>query len=145
MSVMEFSRFEHLADTQGGDLNRWPERERAAAHRLLEADPRAGRLLADARLLDAVLAEWRVEPASAALRERVLAGAEVRRAGRTIIHGVRLWFAGAGLAAAAAGVFCGVSLASVAVREAQDEAAFVAAYRDPVLATSSLSEPVRAL
>lgn len=75
--------------------------------------------------LDEWLDAWRVEPASAALREAVLAGApKPRRRGLRLrsIAGPRLWFVGAGLAAGLAGLTCGAALAAVAVRNDRAEA-----------------------
>ena len=83
----------------------------------------------DDERLDELLDAWRVEPASATLRDAVMARAPKPRAAgvRLPFAGARLWLAGAGLAAGLAGLSCGVAFASVAVRDAKDEALVAAA------------------
>ncbi len=87
----------------------------------------------DDERLDQLLDAWRMEPASADLREAVLAGApsprgaKLRASLRWPFAGARLWMAGAGLAAGLAGVSCGAAFASDAVRDARDEALVAAA------------------
>ncbi len=89
----------------------------------------AGMQKMDEEGLDELLDAWRVEPASAALRDAVLARAPAPRARgfRLPRAGARLWLAGGGLAAALAGMSCGAAFASVAVRDARDEALVAAA------------------
>jgi hypothetical protein len=79
--------------------------------------------------LDDLLNAWRLEPPSAALRDAVMAAAPgPRTAGfRLPFAGARLWLAGAGLAAGLAGLSCGAAFASVAARDARDEALVAAA------------------
>ena len=75
--------------------------------------------------LDELLDAWRVEPATMALRDAVLAGAPrrgARFAVRLPLSGVRLWLAGASVAAGLAGISCGAVISTVAVKEARDEA-----------------------
>ena len=81
MTTMDLERFEHLADAYGADLRRWPEAEREAARRLLAADPRAGRVLDAADVLDAFLDKAPRPAPSYALRERVIADAAGGRLG----------------------------------------------------------------
>lgn len=151
MTGMDLDRFRALAETYGGDIRRWPEAERDGAAALAAVDQGAASALAEAALLDEALDDWRVEPAGLALRDRVATGAPTARrswsvpvwAGRG--EGLRLWFAGAGLAAGLLGVSCGVILSTAAVREARDEAMVAAAYHDSSSTLSSFSEPVRTL
>ncbi len=96
--------------------------------------------------LDELLDAWRVAPPSADLRDAVMAGApRPRSAGfRLPFAGARLWLAGAGLAAGVAGLSCGVAFASVAVRDARDEA-LVAAAAPGSGAIEPIPDPVRRL
>ncbi|HEY1073742.1 hypothetical protein, partial [Brevundimonas sp.] len=111
--TMTYERFETLADAYGGDLRRWPETEREAARALLDSDPRAAALLAEADGLDALLDAAPRAVVSADLRDRVIASAAtagLKPRGRFHI-GRLLWWSGAGWAAAAcAGVVFGVGL-----------------------------------
>lgn len=52
---MKLSRFQHLAESHGGDIDRWPLAEREAARRLVASSREAQEALADARRLDAWL------------------------------------------------------------------------------------------
>ena len=135
---MDFQRFTILSETYGGRIARWPEAERKAAYSLADADARASALLREADGLDAVLDDWRVEPADRVLRQAVLASAsgKARRGRRQTFpaRDLRLWFAGAGLAAGLAGVFCGAVLSTVAVGEARDEALVASAVSDTTVA-----------
>ncbi len=98
--------------------------------------------------LNELLDAWRVEPATAALREAVMATAPAPRStrfGLSALRGARLWLAGAGLAAGLAGVSCGVVFSTVAVREAQDEALVASAVGEGAPAIAPIMEPVRTL
>jgi len=53
---MTLEDFRRLADTWGGDIERWPEAERAAARRLA-ASPQTAEFLKSAARLDALVAE----------------------------------------------------------------------------------------
>ncbi len=106
----------------------------------------------DDKRLDDLLDAWRVEPASAALREAVLAGAPAPRPSgskaasfRLPFAGARLWLAGAGLAAGLAGLSCGAAFASAAVRDARDEALVASAAPGGAAALAPFSEPARRL
>lgn len=103
-------RFEVLAEAFGGDVARWPEAERDAAAAVMAAEPDwAGRVLARADQLDAMLGGFPAPLASGALAERIAAGAprpRPRWRGWLLPAGM-----GAGLAAAcAAGLMLGVQL-----------------------------------
>ena len=100
----------------------------------------------DDECLDELLDAWRTPPASVALRDAVMAAApKPRRAGfRLPFAGAKFWFAGAGLAAGLAGLSCGVAFASVAVRDARDEA-LVAAAAPGSASIVPLPETVRSL
>jgi hypothetical protein len=104
----------------------------------------------DDRRLDELLDAWRVEPATMALRDAVMATAPRRGAARVRLpafglelSGVRLWLAGAGVAAGLAGVSCGAVLSTVAVREAQDEALVASAVSEGSTAATLYPEPAR--
>lgn len=106
----------------------------------------------DDQRLNELLDAWTVEAPRHELRQAVLAAAPTRRrlgfgfGGRfAAIGGVRLWFAGAGIAAAVAGVSCGVAFSSVAAREAQDEALITSVTAEASAAISPLAEPTRSL
>jgi hypothetical protein len=55
--MLTLRRFRALADSYGGDLQRWPQEERDAAQALLNISPQAHALLDEARALDHVIAE----------------------------------------------------------------------------------------
>lgn len=74
MNGMDLERLEALLDTHGGDLRRWPSRERSAAERLIGESPAARTLLAQAAELDAALDAWTVAPPSPQLGARLQAG-----------------------------------------------------------------------
>lgn len=114
MMTMDLERFEHLAGAYGADLRRWPEAEREAARLLLAADPRAGLVLGEADVLDALLSAAPRPAPSHVLRERIIADAAGARLGRTRrLWGPIAWASGAGWAAAAcAGVAFGMVLTS---------------------------------
>jgi ferric-dicitrate binding protein FerR (iron transport regulator) len=109
--MMNAERFEQLIDAYGARPERWPEDERAAAEQWLAATPAAAARLDEARALDAALDAWTLPPASAVLREKVVATAPKPRLVR---RPARLWWAGAGLVAACAmGMVAGANLADV--------------------------------
>ena len=100
---MDSSRFRMLTDAYGGDVARWPPKERAGArwfelrHPLLAARMRAG-----GRELDNLLAHYRPLGLSSELTERIAAAALGRLpARRRRSVGGAIWI-GAGLAAACA-------------------------------------------
>ncbi len=142
--MIDIERFRILAESYGGDITRWPEADRVGAKALAKADARAAQTLAEWAALDDALHEWRIPSASASLRETVLAGAPSRgrRRARAALwaNDLRLWFAGAGLAAGLAGVFCGAVLSTVAVREARDEALVASAVSDNSVALIPTSD-----
>lgn len=49
---MTISRFHHLAQVHGADIERWPAQVRAAARELLAGSPEAQRIMAEAADLD---------------------------------------------------------------------------------------------
>jgi hypothetical protein len=113
--IMSETRFADLAAAWGGELRRWPLEHQAAARALVDARPVAtGRLLFEARQLDAALETAPGLPVSAELRDRVIAAAaEAGPGARAVWPGLRrlLWIGGTGWAAAAcAGVVFGVTL-----------------------------------
>lgn len=64
---MHIARFEHLLDTHGADLGRWPPAEAAAARALLMESPQAQALLHRAAALDDILRDSRALPDAATL------------------------------------------------------------------------------
>jgi anti-sigma factor RsiW len=68
---LTLERFEQLLDRHGAELDRFPERDRAAAAELLAADPEARRLHAQAAALEAGLRGLPAPEPSAALRRAV--------------------------------------------------------------------------
>lgn len=66
-------RFAAIVDAYGASPMRWPVAERSAAEALLAVSAEARALLADARMLDGMLASAPVEAPSSALVERLMA------------------------------------------------------------------------
>lgn len=52
MTTMSEARFRELADAFGGDLSKWPERERPAAMQLLGEAPRLNAVLSEESVFD---------------------------------------------------------------------------------------------
>jgi hypothetical protein len=78
--MMRIARFEHLLDTHGADLGRWPPEEAGAARALLMASPEAQALLRQAAELDDLLRDSRALPDAAALaRMRAHVAGQVAR------------------------------------------------------------------
>jgi hypothetical protein len=71
--TMTAERFKTLLEAYGGDLARWPNAERLAAHAYARGAPEAPGLLAEARQIDALLARAVVTPPRAALEAAILA------------------------------------------------------------------------
>lgn len=122
---MKRDRLIELADAHGADLRRWPDAERDAARALLDTDPAARDVLAQAAALDDLLDAAPRPMVSAELRDRVIVSAA--KAGlrpRARFHiGRLLWWSGAGWAAAAcAGVVFGVGLTTHVTADAQADA-----------------------
>lgn len=69
---LTLARFTELVEAYGAELARWPELERARASELIEAQPQAAELLAEAAELDALLDGYRTQAPSPRLRARVL-------------------------------------------------------------------------
>ena len=125
---MDRTRFQALADAHGGDVTRWPEAERDAALSLLADQPGMARsVLAAAHRLDMVLDALPAPAVSAALRERVLAGAPAVRADAATW---RRWLTGAGIGltlatACAGGVAFGVSAAQPSADDRRADSALM--------------------
>jgi hypothetical protein len=58
---LSIERFQALVEAYGGDVERFPQRERTAARELLRRDQAAQRLVQAARAFDAVLEEARLD------------------------------------------------------------------------------------
>lgn len=98
--------FRSLAETWGGDLDRWPRDRQAEARRLLERSGEARRLLADAAALDALIASAAPVTLDPAVIDKVMALPRGVRQERKASAGWRFDFSMvlprfAGLAAAA--------------------------------------------
>lgn len=118
--LMDRARFNDLAAAYGGDLERWPAKDRAGARALLAEEPGLQRTLDEAEGLDRLL-DAAPEPAfSGMLRERILSqGPRVDRGWRS----ARRWMAGAGLAAACAlGVLLGSTYSAALLNDPVAEA-----------------------
>src|SRR5258708_33747216 len=86
-------RFHQIVEAYGADPRRWPQQERAAAEAWAAAHrAEAGALLADAAGIDAWLAADKVDPPGAALQQRVIGSAPVRRPSAPRR---KLWWSGA--------------------------------------------------
>lgn len=72
--MMTLKRFKALADSYGGDLQRWPERVRPQARALLDSSPEAESIIASARELDEAIT------AAAAQRSESLWSGDRRKA-----------------------------------------------------------------
>ena len=99
--MMDLTRFTALCDAYGGEIARWPEGDRDGAAALAAREPAAAAVLAEAVVLDGLLAGSRSQAPSAALRDRLLAAAPRERARASFDW---LFKAGLGAALAAAGV-----------------------------------------
>lgn len=73
---MELERLRELIDAYGADPHRWPEGEREEAAVFAEGSPEAQRLQAEARRLDAVLAQAPDPALSPTLGTKILALAD---------------------------------------------------------------------
>lgn len=102
---MRPERFAALLDAYGAEPRRWPDEERRAALEYLMTTPDARRLRAEAAELDRLLDAAPAAPPTAALRERVLGEAPVRRS-----SGERRFVAGALAASLLLGFVVGATL-----------------------------------
>ena len=101
-------RFRMLCDSYGGTIVRWPQPVRVQAQALATHAP-FRMMLVDAQCLDELLDSWSMAPPPVELRARILA-----KRPRPLIHRLRLWWAGLGIATALAGAAMGsVAAASV--------------------------------
>jgi hypothetical protein len=125
---MTLERFAALAEAYGGDVARWPQREREGAAQLMAAEPAQVRdILARADDLDAALAAYSPPRVATGLVDRIVAGAPRPPAPRPFGWLVPAGM-GAGLAAAcAAGMVLGARLSTPPV---QDPDSIVAAVSD---------------
>ena len=128
---MDLQRFTALCEAYGGDMARWPEAERADAASLAAREPAAAGLLVAGRALDQILDESRPVPASAALRERILAAAPAPRRERPLAWIMKAGL-GAGLAAAGvAGLLVGGAITAAAGPSGPDAEAVAALETSP--------------
>jgi hypothetical protein len=72
MNALALERFAELADAYGGDLQRWPAEQRAAAAQLLAGSEQARAILRAASELDDALGGPSPESALQAVRARIL-------------------------------------------------------------------------
>ena len=116
-------RFAALADAYGGEIDRWPAAEQAAARAFWGAHPaQAAAILTAADGLDGLLAASPEPVFSGVLRERILSTAG-RPAERRGWIAQRRWVSGFGLAAAcAAGILFGSSFSGQIIGDSALEA-----------------------
>lgn len=69
---LTLARFTELLDAYGAELTRWPELERPRAAELIDAQPQAAKLLAEAAQLDGLLDSYHTPEPAPRLRARVL-------------------------------------------------------------------------
>jgi hypothetical protein len=82
---LSIERFQALVEAYGGDLERFPQRERAGARELLRRDAAAQRLVQAARAFDLVLEEARLD-VSPALLERLSAIPRQHAQGASVVR-----------------------------------------------------------
>ncbi len=104
-------RFRDLIDAYGGDPQRWPANERAAALALADADARARALLDEAKSLDTLIGSMQIKPPVIDTARIVAAASRLAQEPDTInvvpfarkrgaMRPIALWARGAALAAA---------------------------------------------
>ena len=71
-SNLTLARFGELLEAYGADLARWPEAARAPAQRLIDTQPEAARMFAEAVELDVALDAYELAEPPPRLRARVL-------------------------------------------------------------------------
>lgn len=112
---MSPERFAQLAAAYGGDVRRWPERDRLIAAALLAETTALRSVLAAEDALDAVLTEASRPVVSPALRARLITAAPVARQAAERLWN---WWSGVGLAGAcAAGVVLGLAAHPMSIEE----------------------------
>ncbi|MFL9961776.1 hypothetical protein PQR02_11855 [Paraburkholderia sediminicola] len=88
-------RFHQIVDAYGADPRRWPMQERAAAQAWAQSHrAEADAMMSDAAGIDAWLAADKIDPPGAALQQRIVERAPVRRP----VARRRLWWSGAAVA-----------------------------------------------
>jgi hypothetical protein len=107
---LDIARFQQLADAYGGVITHWPAEYRDVATRMA-THREAAAILAEALALDETLDAWRVPLPTPALAARVSARgqSDIRRPW----FGMRLWWTGAGFAAALAGAAAGIAATAI--------------------------------
>ena len=122
---MNAERFETLTSAYGADLRRWPAAERDAALAFMAADKlQAGRILFEARQVDAALDASPTAEVSHALREAILAAAPQPRPEPKRFFDFSRWaVAGAALACACVvGIVAGAGAVERITADAQADA-----------------------
>lgn len=124
MTAMTDTRLLEIIETWGADAAGWPQDERAAAEAHLAASPeRFAAALADARALDQMFDSLPQPEMPRALTEAIIAAAprpKASRGGLPRWFGLRTpWAPASGMAAAALGLFMGLTVAPAA--SADDE------------------------
>ncbi len=119
-------RFRIIVEAYGADSRRWPDAERDAARAWAGTHrDQAGAVLAEAAELDGWLGASRVEPASAALFERIVASAPAPAPRRLSWSRGRLWWSGAAVVGiGAAGALAGALAMSATLLSASPLAAY---------------------
>ncbi|HHN66923.1 MAG TPA: hypothetical protein ENK15_02640 [Thermopetrobacter sp.] len=106
---MTIGALRDLLERHGADEDRWPERHRAAMKRRCAADRRAAQALAEARALDALLAEPGPPPPNPALAGAILRAARGAPDAANDNPPARWWAAGALAASLLLGLWLGLS------------------------------------
>lgn len=124
MTAMTDTRLLEIIETWGADAAGWPQDERAAAEAHLAVSPeRFAAALADARALDQMFDSLPQPEMPRALTEAIIAAAprpKASRGGLPRWFGLRTpWAPASGMAAAALGLFMGLTVAPAA--SADDE------------------------
>tara|TARA_R110002012_G_scaffold208332_3_gene378402 strand:+ start:368 stop:808 length:441 start_codon:yes stop_codon:yes gene_type:complete len=109
MTRMSEARFRELADAFGGDLTKWPERDRPAATRLLGEQPRLNAVLSEETLFDTELEALMAAPEPIEIRAqsdiRAPAGFSAQGLLNMLWPFGGIWQPAAGLVAASAAGF----------------------------------------
>ncbi len=126
---MDEDRFQQLINTYGASPRRWPEAEREAAMQLASASPGAAARLARASALDGALEAWILDHPRTSLREQILLATPGWRV--PAYRQPRVWWAGAGLAAACAlGVVAGALTSGPLLHGPRGDVAVLAGFDD---------------
>ena len=147
MNDLTADRVRALLDAYGADHGRWPQAERAAAQRLMAADPALAAEVAEAAAVDTLLDALPDPAPGPALRVALKAIPERDRLGWTdrlaaLWPFEAPWRPAAGLAAAAA---VGLVIGLATPETSTADAALTVAYHDPVADAAAMASGASAL